>query len=52
VDVLAEKHKRLWKLYVFIDPAHRDRFPAAAAACERIFGAPNELAAEKAGPLR
>ncbi len=51
VDVLLDKHKRLWKLYVFIDPAHRNRFPAAAATCETIFGAPNQLAAEKAGPL-
>lgn len=43
VEDLLEKHKDLWKFYVFLSTRHADRREAVAAACRARFGVESEL---------
>ena len=40
---LLEKHKDLWKFYVFVSARHSERREAVAAACQARFGSESEL---------
>ncbi len=51
VQSLQEKHRDLWKLYVFVAPLSADRMRAVGAACEAWFGEVNELPALQSGQL-
>jgi HD superfamily phosphohydrolase len=50
VDVLLEKHRRLWRLTVLVSSAVTDR-RAVAEMCEARFGVPNMLPAQRKGRL-
>jgi HD superfamily phosphohydrolase len=52
VGDLLEKHRDLWKFFVFIDAERRGRAGALSAACARRFGEPDELAGLVSGELR
>jgi len=49
---LLEKHRDLWKFYVFIAAEDKARSPALSEACARRFGRPDELARLVKGELR
>ena len=40
---LLEKHKDLWKFYVFLSARHAERRPDVSAACQARFGVESEL---------
>jgi len=49
IGVLQDKHRSLWRFYVFISPDGSDRIERAGRAAEEVIGLPNELPAEKRG---
>lgn len=49
IGVLKEKHRALWRFYVFIAPPHKGRIPEAGRAAEEIIGLPNQLPTQKRG---
>jgi hypothetical protein len=49
---LLEKHRDLWKFYVFIAAEQKPRTAALSAACAKRFGRPDELAQLVTGELR
>ncbi|MBM3462993.1 MAG: HD domain-containing protein [Armatimonadetes bacterium] len=51
IDVLLDKHRDLWRFYVFLAPGHEDRMRKVGAACEAWFQAPNHLPALQSGQL-
>ena len=51
IEVLLQKHRDLWKFYVFVDPFHKDRFAQIAKTCEEFFRAENHLPALESGQL-
>lgn len=51
IRVLQEKHRDLWRFYVFVAPAHADRLKAVGAACESWFQEANHLPALQTGQL-
>jgi uncharacterized protein len=51
IRVLKDKHRDLWKLYVFVAPHLESRFKTIASKCEAWFGRPNELPALETGQL-
>lgn len=52
VEDLLEKHRDLWKFYVFIAAEQKARAGALSEACARRFGRPDELAKLVQGSLR
>jgi uncharacterized protein len=51
VSSLQEKYGKLWKFYVFMDPAYSQRFQTVSGICEDLFGVKNELPLIKRGQL-
>jgi len=45
IENLKHRQERLWKFFVFLDPAHADKLAAAGDLCAGYFGQPNELPA-------
>ncbi len=45
VNVLREKHKDLWRFYVFAAPGSAENLKKISHACEEFFGSENHLAA-------
>jgi HD superfamily phosphohydrolase len=43
VEDLKHRQERLWKFFVFLDPAHAGKLPQAGWLCEEYFGQKNEL---------
>lgn len=43
ISNLLDKHRRLWRFFVCVDPKYSDRFERAARACEDLFHHPNML---------
>jgi HD superfamily phosphohydrolase len=52
VEDLLEKHRDLWRFYVFVAADRKERAPALSEACARRFGRPDELARLVRGELR
>ncbi len=52
VEDLLEKHRDLWRFYVFIAADRKERASALSEACARRFGRPDELARLVRGELR
>jgi cation diffusion facilitator family transporter len=50
VDVLLDRHRDLWRLYVFVAADRAGRAGAVAAAAEEWFGHPNQLEQLRYGP--
>ncbi len=51
IKVLLDKHRRLWRFYVFVRSDGKEHFPAIADACEKLFGLPNMLPRQTRGQL-
>lgn len=51
VGILKERHRRLWRFYVFLNSAKMDRAEALAKACESYFGESNHLPRYRSGQL-
>lgn len=51
IGVLKERHRRLWRLYVFLNPEKLDAAPGLAAACEEHFQESNHLPRFQTGQL-
>ncbi len=51
IGVLQERHRRLWRFYLFLNPAKLDSAPALAAACEEYFRESNHLPRFQTGQL-
>ncbi len=49
IDVLLDKHRDLWKFYVFIAPHLKDRLKQISRACEEFFGEENHMPALQSG---
>ncbi len=49
IDVLLDKHRDLWKFYVFVAPERLDRLDRVAHAAEEFFGFQNELGGLRSG---
>jgi HD superfamily phosphohydrolase len=43
IEDLKYRQERLWKFFVFVDPEHAAKLPAAGRLCEEYFGQKNEL---------
>ena len=43
IEDLKHRQERLWKFFVFLDPAHAGKVAAAGRLCEEYFGQKNEL---------
>jgi len=43
IEDLKRRQERLWKFFVFLDPACGDRLPDAGRLCEEHFGQRNEI---------
>jgi HD superfamily phosphohydrolase len=43
IEDLKHRQERLWKFFVFLDPAHSARLAQAGRLCEEYFGQKNEL---------
>ena len=43
VEVLQQKHRKLWRFYVFVEPSRMDQVRRISAECEQYFGAENHL---------
>lgn len=52
VDTLLEKHRQLWRFYVFIAAERQRQAERVAAIAEEHFGEPNQLAGLRHGQLR
>ena len=51
IGVLQERHRRLWRFYVFLNPAKMKHAEKVAAACEAYFGESNHLTKFQSGQL-
>ena len=51
INVLLDKHRDLWKFYVFISPAHIDKMKMISRACEEYFCESNHLPALESGQM-
>jgi HD superfamily phosphohydrolase len=51
IDVLLEKHRTLWKFYVFVSPLHMDKMKLISRACEEYFCESNHLPALESGQM-
>jgi HD superfamily phosphohydrolase len=51
IRVLQEKHRDLWRFYVFVAPEHAERMRAIGSACEAYFQEANHLPALQSGQL-
>lgn len=51
IRVLQEKHRNLWRFYVFVAPEHADKLRSIGAACENWFQHPNHLPELESGQL-
>lgn len=49
IDVLLDKHRDLWKFYIFIAPHLQDRFKQISKTCEEFFGEKNHMPALQSG---
>ncbi|MEQ8767262.1 MAG: HD domain-containing protein [Planctomycetota bacterium] len=49
IDVLLDKHRDLWKFYVFLAPDRVDRLDKLSRAAEEYFGFQNELGGLRSG---
>jgi HD superfamily phosphohydrolase len=52
VDTLLEKHRQLWRFYVFIAAERQRQAERVATLAEEFFGEPNQLAGIRQGQLR
>lgn len=51
IGILQERHRRLWRFYVFLSPQRMDKADALAKACEVYFGEANHLPRFRGGQL-
>lgn len=51
IGVLQERHRRLWKFYIFLNPKKMRMADKLAAACEAYFGESNHLPKYRTGQL-
>ena len=51
VQVLQDKHRNLWRFYVFIAPWRLNRVRQISQACEQYFGFSNHLPALQSAQL-
>lgn len=51
IGILQERHRRLWKFYVFLSPEKMHLADKLAQACENYFGEPNHLPRFRTGQL-
>jgi len=51
INVLLDKHRNLWKFYVFLSPLHVDRIKQISKACEEFFCESNHLPALESGQM-
>lgn len=51
ISVLTDRHRDLWRFYVFVAPRHADRLREIGQRCESWFQSPNELPALQSGQL-
>ena len=51
IKVLSDKHRDLWRFYVFVAPQYADKMRQIGAACEAYFQEGNELPALQTGQL-
>ena len=51
IGILQERHRRLWKFYVFLNPEKMAVADKLAAACEAYFGEANHLPKYRSGQL-
>jgi HD superfamily phosphohydrolase len=51
INVLLDKHRNLWKFYVFLSPAHADRIKMISRSCEEFFCEANHLPALESGQM-
>lgn len=51
IGILKERHRRLWRFYVFLSPDRMDKAEALAQACEQYFGEANHLPRFRSGQL-
>jgi uncharacterized protein len=51
IGVLQERHRRLWRFYIFLNPAKMKQAEKVAAACEAYFGESNHLTKFQSGQL-
>lgn len=49
IEVLLDKHRDLWKFYIFAAPGLKDRMKQISLACEEYFGEGNHLPALESG---
>ena len=49
IDVLLDKHRDLWKFYIFIAPHLQDKFKQISKTCEEFFGEKNHMPALQSG---
>jgi hypothetical protein len=50
VDNLRRHQEKLWKFFVFLDPAHAPKLAEAGRLCEELFGQVNDLPQMSAAP--
>ena len=51
IGILQEKHRRLWRFYVFLHPEKMKYADKLSAACEAYFGESNHLPKFETGQL-
>lgn len=51
IKVLTERHRDLWRFYVFVAPRHAERLREIGQRCEAWFQSANELPALQSGQL-
>lgn len=51
VEALMDKHRHLWKFYVFVARHREDRLRAISAACEEYFSEANHLPGLQSGQM-
>ena len=51
IGVLQERHRRLWRFYIFLNPAKMKVAEKVAKACEAYFGESNHLTKFQSGQL-
>ncbi len=51
IGILKERHRLLWRFYVFLSPDKMNRAEAVAKACEVYFGESNHLPRFRSGQL-
>lgn len=43
IEVLLDKHRELWKFYIFVNPDYKNRIKQISKTCEEFFGEENHL---------